>query len=134
MAFNDCYRLSAHAVILNSEGKILLVKATYGELRWGLPGGCIDPGETVHEALERECLEELGVKVDVLYMSGMYLHQTFDSHACIFRCEMPEDAKIVLSKEHSEYGYFAIDELSEVQRYRVRECLEFDGKVCSARF
>lgn len=60
MAFNDTFRLSCHAVITNDEGKVLLLKANYGNYQWGLPGGALEPGETIHQALIRECLEELG--------------------------------------------------------------------------
>lgn len=135
MAFEDKYRLSVHAVFTNPEGKVLLLKATYGSKGWGLPGGAIDPGETIHEALVRECQEELSIpSIEILYMSGMYYHKAFDSHACIFRCTMPVDSKIVLSSEHSEYHYFPLDELSPVQRHRIEDCLSFDGKVKSAKF
>ncbi|GAA0407206.1 DNA mismatch repair protein MutT [Acrocarpospora corrugata] len=32
---------------------------------WELPGGKVDPGENEHDALVRECDEELGVKITV---------------------------------------------------------------------
>lgn len=37
MAFSDTYRLSSHAVITNSQGQVLLLKANYGQKSWGLP-------------------------------------------------------------------------------------------------
>ena len=43
-------------------------------------------------------------------------------------------AEIRLSPEHSEWRAFALDELSEVQRRRVQDCLDFDGKVKSEAF
>lgn len=134
MAFQDTYRLSVHAVITDEEQRVLQLKATYDGGRWGLPGGALEPGETIHEAIMRECLEELGSRVSVSYMSGMYYHRAYNSHACIFRCELPADAELRLSSEHSEYGYFALDELSPVQRKRVNDCLNFDGQVKSASF
>ena len=59
MGYNDFFRFSVHAVIINNEGKLLLLKQTYADKRWGLPGGGVEPGETIHEAIKRECFEEL---------------------------------------------------------------------------
>lgn len=134
MAYEDKYRLSVHAVITNAEGKILLVKATYGNKGWGLPGGSLEPGETIHETLIRECKEELDVAIDILYMSGMYFHKAHDSHALIFRCDILGSSPIHLSEEHSEYQYFSLDELSPIHQHRIKDCLKFDGKVKSAKF
>lgn len=135
MAYQDKFRLSVHAVITNDEDKILLVKATYGSQGWGLPGGSLEPGETIHEALLRECREELGVNIEILYMSGMYYHKAHESHALIFRCQILDNQPTIhLSEEHSEYKYFALDELSPVQKHRIEDCLKFDGTVKSAKF
>lgn len=134
MSFDDWFRLSVHAVITGADGRVLLLKATYADEGWGLPGGALDPGETIHEGLQRECREELGSPVDVLYLSGVYAHASVRSHAFIFRCTLPEGAEIRLSREHSEYRYFAPDALPPVQRRRVAECIGFRGQVRSARF
>ncbi|NNM59465.1 MAG: NUDIX domain-containing protein [Legionellales bacterium] len=134
MAFDDQFRLSVHAVFTDEMGKILQLRSTYDGNRWGLPGGSLEPGETIHEALIRECHEELGVNIDILYMSGMYFHKAYHSHACIFRCDMQNGSEITLSAEHSDYRYFTLDELSAIQRHRVLDCLQFDGKVKSEKF
>lgn len=126
--------MSVHAVITDAEGRVLQLKATYGSRDWGLPGGNLDRGETIHEALRRECLEELGCEIEIRELTGIYYHARFNSQALIFRCELARDARIRLSREHSEARYFALEELSPVQRKRVEDCLGFDGQVRSAAF
>ncbi|MFB2800661.1 NUDIX hydrolase [Shewanella seohaensis] len=135
MAFEDRFRLSSHGVITNDSGQVLLLKANYGNCAWGLPGGALEPGETIHEALLRECQEELGLAVNVHYLSGVYYHSTYQSQAFIFRCEFASaDAVIRLSPEHSEFAFHDIDTLSAVQQQRVKDCLNFNGIVVSAKF
>ena len=60
---NAFYRVSAKAVIKNDDGKILAIKEGDDSF-WGLPGGGIDHGETVHECLKRELFEELHITND----------------------------------------------------------------------
>ena len=64
-------RVSAKAIIIEN-GKILLIKHEdkYGEW-YGLPGGGQENGETLVEALIRECQEEISATIevkDVLYI------------------------------------------------------------------
>jgi 8-oxo-dGTP pyrophosphatase MutT (NUDIX family) len=134
MAFSDTFKVSSHAIITNSQNQILQLKSTYGNGRWGLPGGSPEPGENLKEALIRECLEELGIKVTVKYLSGLYYHKEFNSHVAIFRCELPDASKIKLSSEHSEYAFKTISELSENQQIRVNDCLNFTGEVVFRSF
>ncbi|WP_296281758.1 NUDIX domain-containing protein [uncultured Acinetobacter sp.] len=134
MGFHDFYRLSSHAVIFNANNQVLLLKATYADCAWGLPGGGLDQGETIHQALIRECSEELGCDIAIEYLSGVYFHSAVNSHAFIFRCQIIEGQTIQLSDEHSEYRWFDLAELSAVQRVRIEDCLAFDGQVQSRAF
>src|SRR5438132_2805 len=59
-------RVSANAVIIK-DGAILLV-AFHDEntgFHYNLPGGGVEPSETVHEALRRETLEEACAEIEI---------------------------------------------------------------------
>jgi 8-oxo-dGTP pyrophosphatase MutT (NUDIX family) len=72
-------------VVLGPAGVLLAVRS---ELRgWELPGGAPRPGEGDAAALAREILEETGVGVEVLGLSGEYVRTGFRPHrARVFRC------------------------------------------------
>jgi ADP-ribose pyrophosphatase YjhB (NUDIX family) len=59
-------RNTARAIIIRKH-KILLLKKGGGSrgVRYALPGGAQDPGETLHQALNRECLEEIGCETEI---------------------------------------------------------------------
>jgi len=61
------FRVSLKAVILNSDGHVLVVKET-GRDWWDIPGGGLDHGESIKEALVRELREEVS-------MSGEFEHE-----------------------------------------------------------
>ncbi len=51
------------AIIENSKGEILLVKSPNWHNKWTMPGGHIEPGETINEAVIREAKEEVGLSL-----------------------------------------------------------------------
>jgi len=133
VAYEDLYRLSAHAAIIDTEQRVLLIKSAYGSFGWELPGGALEPGETARECVERECREELGENIIVGSLTGIYYHKVHNSHAFIFRAKLAS-AQIVLSAEHTAFQYFAVEELSAVQRVRVEDALRFQGEVIHGKF
>jgi 8-oxo-dGTP diphosphatase len=80
----------AYALILDSEDRVLLVRAANG--RFYLPGGRIEPGETPEQALAREVEEECGLSVRVTEPLGEAFQPAFDGsvmlHACYWRAEI----------------------------------------------
>ncbi len=53
------------ALIVNTDGKILLTKSHKWFDKYTLPGGHIEVGETMREAVAREVKEETGLDVEV---------------------------------------------------------------------
>ncbi|MBI3115582.1 MAG: NUDIX domain-containing protein [Candidatus Kerfeldbacteria bacterium] len=51
------------AVIEDDKGRILLARSPQWSNKWVLPGGHIEPGETIMAALVREAEEETGLKL-----------------------------------------------------------------------
>jgi 8-oxo-dGTP pyrophosphatase MutT (NUDIX family) len=64
-------RASASAVIFDRRGRLLLQQRSDGG-QWGLPGGSIEIGESVTEAVKREVREETGLVVAVRRLVGVY--------------------------------------------------------------
>jgi ADP-ribose pyrophosphatase YjhB (NUDIX family) len=55
------------ALLRDGDEIVLVLEAARGEEpSWALPGGVLEDGELLHEGLEREVLEETGLRVDTL--------------------------------------------------------------------
>jgi len=61
------------AVVFSEEG-VLLVKRDQepGRGQWSLPGGMVELGETLVQAIERELLEELSIKAQICGLIGVF--------------------------------------------------------------
>ncbi len=78
--------LGAVAVIFDAAGHVLLVKQTYGDCNWALPGGYTEPHESVVETAVREVREETGLQVVADRLNGIYYGQQRDFHHFVFLC------------------------------------------------
>jgi 8-oxo-dGTP diphosphatase len=70
-------RLRVAAAVIRQGGRVLLTRRPPGGplgLQWEFPGGKIERGETVQQALVREIREELGVEVRALEVLEVARH------------------------------------------------------------
>lgn len=56
------WRMGGYAICRSKDNKILMVKSRFDK-RWNLPGGGIEPHETLLEGVSREFYEETGYKM-----------------------------------------------------------------------
>jgi ADP-ribose pyrophosphatase YjhB (NUDIX family) len=94
-------RNAVRAVIVRND-QVLLLKKTGGDRgeRYALPGGAQDLGETLAQALERECLEEIGSAVEIVALMNVADHfktretdppSTRHMVEFLFRCTVSDD-------------------------------------------
>ena len=65
-------RLGCAGVLFDPQRTEVLLTRRADNGEWCLPGGAVDPGESVGEACEREFLEETGLRVHVLRLTSVY--------------------------------------------------------------
>lgn len=96
--------------------RFLATQRGYGEFKdkWEFPGGKIEEGETAKEALKREILEELDMKISVgdRIKTVEYDYPTFHLSMDCFMCEIEEGAPIL--KEHEAARWLDKSSLSSV--------------------
>jgi 8-oxo-dGTP pyrophosphatase MutT (NUDIX family) len=74
---------------------------------WGLPGGKIESGESLIDAIQRECTEELGSMPDYLKLLPLEKFTSTDGGFSYhtFFCSIDKEFIPTLNKEHIGYAW-----------------------------
>ena len=106
----------------NGEGKFLLMRRSEEKYRdvlqkWDIPGGRIDPGKSLMENLEREVMEETGLKVteEPRLIGAQDIILNGERHIVRLTYIGATEGEPVLSEEHIEYRWFEIEELQRFE-------------------
>jgi len=123
--------LGVRAVVLDGENRVFLVRHTYVS-GWHLPGGGVEVGETVIEAIRRELLEEANIVLDgspVLH--GIFFNRRVSrrDHIAVYVVrQFCQTSLPAPNREIAECGFFAVGALPEgatqATRLRIREAVE----------
>lgn len=129
-------------VVLNEEGKVLLVKVH--NAGWVFPGGQVENGENIIDAVKREIMEESGITVEVEQLfcissntceyPGYNGIKTVPTKVMMdFVCRST-GGTLGISEENSESGWYTKDEAEKMITApsiikRFNAYLEFEGQV-----
>ena len=111
----------AAAILLDSRNRVLLVGNDwqgYGNVRYTLPGGVVERGESTLDALSREVKEETGIECEVIrpiaILDGQRRGFTrIPLISIVFLCEMTGGDLKPHPLECSDVGFFGPDNLPE---------------------
>lgn len=108
--------LGVRAAVLNEAGEVLLVRHTYTP-GWHLPGGGVEPGETVFAAIGKELREEANVALTgPAILHGLFLSYegARRDHVAVFVIrDFTRTAPKSSDLEIAEIGFFALSALPE---------------------
>ena len=112
--FARAMTLGVRALVLDEEGRVFLVKHSYVS-GWHLPGGGVEAGETISEALARELQEEGNIEMTAPpQLHGLFFNDR-DSrrdHVALFVVRaFRQLAAPVPGREIVGHGFFALDAL-----------------------
>jgi nucleoside triphosphatase len=125
------------ALILSPEGKILLIRSHKWKGKYSIPGGHVELGERMEEALRREVKEETGLDIfDVKFVCFQEFifddcfwkkrHFIFFNFAC-----RASSTEVKLNQEAQEYVWVTLDEalrMEDVEPYAKKAIKEFVKK------
>jgi 8-oxo-dGTP pyrophosphatase MutT (NUDIX family) len=128
--FSRGLTLGVRAVVFDPTGRVFLVKHSYIS-GWHLPGGGVEPGETLLDALGRELLEEGNIELTASpALHGFYFNGGVSDrdHVAVFVVKtFRQIAPPKPGHEIIAHGFFATDALpdgtSVATRARIAEAL-----------
>jgi ADP-ribose pyrophosphatase YjhB (NUDIX family) len=108
---NARFTVSAAGIIMNSSGRVLLLKHRFrGGSGWGIPGGFMEADEQAEAALRRELREEIGLELPSAELIRVRTLKNLRQIEIIFYGETDATVK-TLNDEIEESGWFTPDSL-----------------------
>jgi len=96
---NYTHFVSVAGLVTNDNGEVLLIKSP--RRGWEYPGGMVEPGETLQDALLREIKEESGIDVEIMGFIGLCKNIEKDVVNIDFACKAI-GGQLTTSNESSE--------------------------------
>jgi 8-oxo-dGTP diphosphatase len=112
--------MSVSGYITNKDGEVLLVRNFHRSDTMEMPGGQVEEGETLEEAILREVFEETGIKVNLLGITGIYQNVTIGVTCVVFRGEYQSGEVRTAEGETSEV-FFAKLTRENIEQFITRK-------------
>jgi len=102
--------VAVSAFVTNEIGEVLLVKTHPRSDTWESPGGQVEEGEGLDQAVIREVLEETGITIQPLGVTGVYYNATSHILSVVFKAKAISGDLTIQPEEILEAGFFPLNE------------------------
>ncbi|MBS4198550.1 NUDIX hydrolase [Bacillus sp. FJAT-49732] len=111
--------VAVSAYVTNENGEVLLVKTHSRSDTWECPGGQVEVGEPLDDAVCREVLEETGIVICPVGITGIYYNATSHILSIVFKAEYVSGTINMQPEEIQEAMFIKINELN-IEQYITR--------------
>lgn len=123
--------VSVAGLVLNEHNQVLLVKSP--DRGWEYPGGIVEFGESLQDALKREIKEESGVDAEIIGFVGLCKNLERNIVNIDFICKYIS-GEITTSEESTEVKWFSMEDAVmavdfPLTKKRIRNMLSQDKNV-----
>lgn len=114
------HSVSVAGVVVDDAGRALLIRRRDNG-QWEPPGGILELDEDIEHGLRREVLEETGLTVEPVALTGVYKNVSRGIVALVFRCRAV-GGQLTSSDETAELRWLAAEDVESLadQAYAVR--------------
>ncbi|GIG21260.1 NUDIX hydrolase [Cellulomonas chitinilytica] len=109
------HSVSAAGIVLDASGTRILLIHRRDNGRWEPPGGVLELGETIEDAVIREVEEETGAQVEVERLTGVYKNMRQGIVALVFRCRLLSDP-VSQTDEARNVAWMEIDDVPSLMK------------------
>ncbi|RSM80452.1 NUDIX hydrolase [Kibdelosporangium aridum] len=106
------HSVSVAGVVIDDHDRVLTIKRQDNG-HWEAPGGVLELGETFEQGVQREVVEETGMRVQVQHLTGVYKNLSRGIVALVFRCA-PNGETVERTDEAREIRWMTLDEVHEL--------------------
>ncbi|PJN56473.1 Nucleoside-triphosphatase THEP1 [Paenibacillus sp. GM2FR] len=111
--------VAVSALVKNEDGHVLMVRTRLRSDTWELPGGFVDAGEPLDQAVCREFLEETGMVIRPVSISGVYYNERLHVLSVVFHAEYVSGEITIQPEEIVEAKFVDLDD-TNLDKYITR--------------
>lgn len=111
--------VAVSALVINEKGETLLVKTHSRSDTWESPGGQVEEGEGLEVAVCREVLEETGITIRPIGITGVYYNATNQVLAVVFKADFVSGEIKLQPEEIKEAKFIQLTE-TNIDQYITR--------------